>query len=67
MFETITLFENKAVDAAYQENKMGKFEVTLIASCEKMRADSSGLARLFMFLTKTKETRKFSAKRIFSS
>jgi hypothetical protein len=42
MFETVTLFENQALDAAYKESKKGKFELTLSVSCEKIRIDSSG-------------------------
>jgi hypothetical protein len=41
MFETITLFENKAVEATYEEVQDG-FEVTLKISSNKIRADSVG-------------------------
>jgi ABC-2 type transport system permease protein len=43
MFETITLFENKAVEAVYQEKSKGKFELTLTVSSQKIRADSTGM------------------------
>jgi ABC-2 type transport system permease protein len=43
MFETITLFENKAVEAVYVEKPHVGYEVTLRVSCEKIRADSVGL------------------------
>jgi ABC-type transport system involved in multi-copper enzyme maturation permease subunit len=42
MFETVTLFENQSVVAAYKESKKGWFELTLSVSCEKIRIDSSG-------------------------
>ncbi|MEX2234766.1 MAG: M1 family aminopeptidase [Cyclobacteriaceae bacterium] len=42
MFETITLFENKTLEADYVEKDTSLFEVTLIVSAEKMRADSLG-------------------------
>ncbi len=43
MFETITLFENKATETEYEEKEKDEFEVTLSFSSEKMRADSTGL------------------------
>jgi hypothetical protein len=43
MFETITLFENKAAEAVYQEKSKGRFELTLTVSSEKIRADSAGV------------------------
>ncbi|MFM9838947.1 MAG: ABC transporter permease/M1 family aminopeptidase [Cyclobacteriaceae bacterium] len=43
MFETITLFENKTLEAEYEEKATDQFEVTLKVSAEKMRADSTGL------------------------
>ncbi len=43
MFETITLFENKAVEAVYQEKGIGRFELTLTVSSEKIKTDSTGL------------------------
>lgn len=42
MFETVTLFENRAQEAVYKEGKKGKFELTLTTFCEKIRVDSSG-------------------------
>ena len=42
MFETITLFENRAVSASYRETGGGKFEVTLKVSAKKMRSDEGG-------------------------
>lgn len=42
MFETVTLFENQALDAVYKEEKKGKFQLTLSVSCEKLRIDSAG-------------------------
>ena len=43
MFETITLFENKAVEAEYEEKDTTNYIVTLKVSAEKMRADSLGM------------------------
>jgi hypothetical protein len=43
MFETITLFENRAAEAVYQEKSKGRFELTLTVSSEKIRADSAGV------------------------
>ncbi len=43
MFETITLFENKTLEATYKEKGKEEFDVTLKVSSEKMRADSTGL------------------------
>jgi aminopeptidase N len=42
MFETVTLFENQALDAVYKEVKKGKFELTLSVSCEKILVDTLG-------------------------
>jgi ABC-2 type transport system permease protein len=42
MFETITLFENKADKVEYRELKDKTFEVTITTNSEKFRADSSG-------------------------
>ncbi len=42
MFETITLFENKADTVTYKELAKDKFEVVLKVSSEKLRADSTG-------------------------
>jgi ABC-2 type transport system permease protein len=43
MFETITLFENKALEAEYEEKDTTNYIVTLKISAEKMRADSVGM------------------------
>ncbi len=43
MFETITLFENKTDSATYRELPNNQFEVSLHASAEKLRADSTGM------------------------
>lgn len=43
MFETITLFENKAKDVKYREVADGKYEVELTLTAKKFRADSTGL------------------------
>jgi ABC-2 type transport system permease protein len=43
MFETITLFENKTDSAFYREKGKEEFEVTLYATAEKLRADSTGI------------------------
>jgi ABC-type transport system involved in multi-copper enzyme maturation permease subunit len=42
MFETITLFENKAESSEYEELGKDDFLVTLKVSAEKIRADSTG-------------------------
>lgn len=42
MFETITLFENKTLEAEYVEKDTTHYEVTLTVSAEKIRADSLG-------------------------
>lgn len=42
MFETITLFDNRAVSARYRKLPSGKYEVKLTISCAKMRADEQG-------------------------
>lgn len=42
MFETITLFENKAVEARCEEIPDGKFQVHLSVRAEKVRADDLG-------------------------
>jgi ABC-2 type transport system permease protein len=43
MFETITLFENKTLEAEYDQKDSTHFEVTLKVSAEKLRADSTGM------------------------
>ncbi len=45
MFETITLFENRATRAVYSQTADGKFELTLSVACEKIRSDSVGNER----------------------
>jgi hypothetical protein len=42
MFETITLFENRAVSATYKEIAGGRFEVALKVAAKKMRSDETG-------------------------
>lgn len=46
MFETITLFENRAVRAIYQQTARGEFELTFSVTCEKIRSDSLGTEML---------------------
>jgi aminopeptidase N len=41
LFESITLYENRAVSATYKE-KNGRYEVTLKVSAMKVRADATG-------------------------
>lgn len=43
VFETITLFENKTDSAFYKEKSKNEFEVTVYATAEKLRADSTGI------------------------
>jgi hypothetical protein len=45
LFETITLFENRAVSATYREKGGGKYEVTLKVAAKKMRADEAGTSK----------------------
>jgi aminopeptidase N len=42
LFETITLWENRAISATYVEKSPGKFLVTLKVAAKKIRADESG-------------------------
>ncbi|MCK4766070.1 MAG: ABC transporter permease [Candidatus Aminicenantes bacterium] len=42
MFETITLYEFKALDAAYKKLENGKYEVTVTVQAKKLRADELG-------------------------
>jgi len=42
MFETITLYENKAVNATYKQLENGKYSVSLKFKAEKKRADEVG-------------------------
>jgi aminopeptidase N len=41
-FETITLWENEATSASYEDTDNGKYRVTLEVSSHKLRADSIG-------------------------
>jgi ABC-2 type transport system permease protein len=43
LFETITLYENRAVSATYKEKEGGHYEVTLKVAAKKVRADESGV------------------------
>src|SRR5206468_8486596 len=42
LFETITLWENRAISATYQEKPGGKYDVTIKVSAKKIRADEDG-------------------------
>ncbi|HEX4334156.1 MAG TPA: M1 family aminopeptidase [Usitatibacter sp.] len=42
LFETITLFENRAIDATAKDVGGGEWEVTLKASAKKLQADGTG-------------------------
>ena len=42
LFETITLWENRAVSAVYKEKGNGRYDVTLKVSAKKLRADEDG-------------------------
>ncbi len=42
LFETITLYENRAVSATYREKGGGRYEVTLTIAAKKLRADEGG-------------------------
>ena len=42
LFETITLWENRAISAVYKEKGNGHYEVTLKVSAKKLRADEDG-------------------------
>jgi ABC-2 type transport system permease protein len=43
LFETITLYENRAVSATYKEKEGGRYEVTLKVTAKKVRADENGV------------------------
>jgi aminopeptidase N len=43
LFETITLYENKAVRALYERNSDGTYDITFTFSSGKVRADSAGV------------------------
>jgi aminopeptidase N len=45
MFDSITLYENSAVEAKYREVSKGKYEVKLKVKARKVRADESGVER----------------------
>ncbi len=42
LFETITLWENRAISATYREKGSGRYEVTMKVSARKIRADEQG-------------------------
>jgi hypothetical protein len=42
LFETITLYENRAVSATYKDKGGGSYEVTLKVAAKKLRADENG-------------------------
>jgi aminopeptidase N len=42
LFETVTLWENRAVSATYRDKGAGKYEVTLKVAAKKIRADADG-------------------------
>src|SRR5690606_4990294 len=42
LFETITLWENRAISATSRAKPGGKFDVTLKVSAKKLRADEAG-------------------------
>lgn len=46
LFETITLFENKAEEVMYDEQLDGGFEVIVKVMCEKIRIDSTGVEKM---------------------
>jgi ABC-type transport system involved in multi-copper enzyme maturation permease subunit len=43
MFETITLYENKAEKASYTQTPEGKYKVALTVNAKKLRADTLGV------------------------
>ena len=43
LFETITLFDNRAISATYEQHDEGKFEVRLTVASHKFRADELGI------------------------
>ena len=45
LFETITLYENRAVSATYREKGDGRYEVTLKVAAKKMRAEEDGSSK----------------------
>jgi hypothetical protein len=42
LFETITLWENRAVSATYKDKGNGRYDVTVKVSAKKLRADEDG-------------------------
>jgi ABC-2 type transport system permease protein len=51
LFETITLYDNKAVSAKVQETPDHKYKVTLVVDARKMRANGEGAETRFPFTT----------------
>jgi ABC-2 type transport system permease protein len=49
LFETITLYENRALDAKAKPLPAGKFEVTVRVSAKKIRADELGVEKEIPF------------------
>lgn len=45
LFETITLYENRARSATYRELPGGRYEVTLTVEAKKLRADDNGVQK----------------------
>lgn len=45
MFETVTLYENKAIKATYEKIEPGKYRVKLKFNAEKLRGDEEGKER----------------------
>ena len=43
MFESITLFSNRVVDASYRELENGQYALYLTLECKKFRADENGV------------------------
>jgi len=42
MFETITLYENRVLNASYEKTENGKYRVTVAFEAKKIRVDNSG-------------------------
>ena len=42
LFEEITLFANRTIEATYEERPDGKYDVKLVVECKKLRADEEG-------------------------
>jgi hypothetical protein len=45
MFDSITLYDNRALAATYREVSKGKYEVKLKVKARKVRADENGVER----------------------